>query len=507
VLPLFLGILALGVLALLASVGLVLAFRFERFVGLRYLSHGRRTSAARIGLLAAGAATAVGLGLMLAGRGQARGLETAGVIIALNAGLVLVFFALLSVFSVFTTVATMGVVMGVASLVVVLAVTSGFEREFQDKVLAVNAHLLVMGYGEPSLEQREQEADEYMRKLRDLPGLRSMSKFSLSAGEVMIGKVGANLKGVDITNGAEELRRALVADPVTGKASRVEALAEPAHCAPPGAAASAPADGEWIGRIILGTELARRLHAKIGECISVLVPFSGDDANAQPVSYHLEVVGLFRMGFYEYDTRLAYVSLADARRLGGARPTLFGVELRFHDPQRARNVEPEVVQRLGPNEPHIVDWETLNHNLFMALQMQKLSIGIFLAIIIIVAAFNIFASLTMIVLSKVREIAILSAMGARGGSLLRMFFASGSLVGFVGNGIGIGFGLAVCGLARLYGYPLDPKVYIIGSLPVEISAAELLFVAGSTQVICLLATIYPAWRAARLRVVEGLRHV
>jgi lipoprotein-releasing system permease protein len=501
VLPLFVGILALGVLALLASVGLVLAFRFERFVGLRYLSHGRRTSAARVGLVLCSGATAFGLALMLVGRGHdARGLETAGVIVALLAGLVLLFFALLSVFSAFTTVATMGVVMGVASLVVVLAVTSGFEREFQDKVLAVNAHLLVMSYGEPSLEQREREADEYMRKLRDLPGLRSMSKFSLSAGEVMIGKVGANLKGVDITQGAEDLRRVLVE-------GKVEALAQPAHCAPAGIAASAPADGEWIGRIILGTELARRLHAKIGDCISVLVPFSGDEATAQPVSYHLEVVGLFRMGFYEYDTRLAYVSLEDARRLGGARPTLFGVELRFHDPQRARNVEAEVVQRLGPNEPHIVDWESLNHNLFMALQMQKLSIGIFLAIIIVVAAFNIFASLTMIVLSKVREIAILSAMGARGRSLLRMFFASGSLVGFVGNGIGIGFGLAVCGLARLYGYPLDPKVYIIGHLPVEISPTELLFVAGSTQVICLLATIYPAWRAARLRVVEGLRHV
>jgi lipoprotein-releasing system permease protein len=495
VLPLFLGVLALGVLALLASVALVLAFRFERFVGLRYLSRGRPASRARIGLVVTGVLTALGLALMLAGRGHARGLETAGVILALHAGLALVFFIFLSVFSVFTTVATMGVVMGVASLVVVLAVTSGFEREFQDKVLAVNAHMLVMGYGEPSLEEREREADEYMAKLRTLPGLASMAKFSLSAGEVMIGKVGANLKGVDLKAGAQELRDKMVE-------GSVDALAAPARCAAP-----RPADAEWIGRIILGTELAHRLRAKVGDCISVLVPFAGEDATAQPASYRLQVMGLFRMGFYEYDTRLAYVSLADARKLGGARPTLFGVELRFKDPQRARTVEPEVVQRLGPHEPRIVDWETLNHNLFMALQMQKLSIGIFLAIIIIVAAFNIFASLTMIVMSKVREIAILSAMGARGGSLLRMFFASGSLVGFVGNGVGIAFGVAVCGLARLYGYPLDPKVYIIGSLPVEISPAEMLFVAGTTQVICLLATIYPAWRASRQRVVEGLRHV
>ena len=110
-------------------------------------------------------------------------------------------FALLRVFSVFTTVSTMGVVLGVASLVVVLAVTSGFEREFEDKVLAVNAHLLVMSYGEPSLDEREKAAEGYMKKLHGLPGLRKMAKFSLSAGEVMIGKVGANLKGIDLDPG------------------------------------------------------------------------------------------------------------------------------------------------------------------------------------------------------------------------------------------------------------------------------------------------------------------
>jgi lipoprotein-releasing system permease protein len=500
VLPLFLAVLALGVLALLASVGLVLAFRFERFVGLRYLSRGRSAATKRAGLLVTGAMTALGLALLLAGRGHARGLETAGVIITVFAALALVFFALLSVFSAFTTVATMGVVIGVLSLVVVLAVTSGFEREFQDKVLAVNAHLLVMSYGEPSLEEREREADEYMAKLRTLPGLASMAKFSMSAGEVMIGKVGANLKGVDMEHGAQELRQALVA-------GSVEALARPATCTPGSSAAGAPAPGEWMGRIILGTELAHRLRAKVGDCVSVLVPFAGEDATAQPISYHLAVVGLFRMGFYEYDTRLAYVSLADARRLGGARPTLFGVELRFTDPHRARSAEAEVEQRLGPHEPRIVDWETLNHNLFMALQMQKLIIGIVLVFIILVAAFNILASLNMIVISKVREIAIMSAMGARAGSLLRMFFVSGSLVGFVGNGVGIAFGLAVCTLARVYGYPLDPKVYIIGALPVEIAWSEVLFVAGTTQLICLLATIYPAWRASKQRVVDGLRHV
>ena len=374
--------------------------------------------------------------------------------LTLLGGLGLLLFALLRVFSVFTTVSTMGLVLGVASLVVVLAVTSGFEREFEDKVLAVNAHMLVMSYGEPGLEERERVADEYMKKLKDLPGLRQMAKFSLSAGEVMIGKVGANLKGIDVTAGSEELRRALL------DGGNVEDLAT----GPP-AARSVPAgpggEGQGIRRPGWGgsssaSSWRAALRAKVGDCVSVLVPFAGEDPNAEPGSYLFQVVGLFRLGFHEYDTRLAYTGLEDARHIAGARLTLFGVELRFHKARRALEVEPEVVARLG-YEPRIIDWETLNHNLFRALLMQKLIIALFLMIIIIVAAFNIIASLTMIVLSKVREIAILSAMGARKAGLLRLFLVAGSLVGFVGVGLGLVYGLAVCGLASPLRLPAGPQ--------------------------------------------------
>ena len=161
---------------------------------------------------------------------------------------------------------------------------------------------------------------------------------------------------------------------------------------------------------------------------------------------------------------------------------------------------------MGP-ESRILDWKTLNHNLFMALTMQKVMIALVLAIIIVVAAVNIVSSLTLIVLSKFREIAILSSMGARAGSLLRIFMVAGSFVGFAGTSLGIFFGLTVCGLARLYGYPLDPKVYLIAQLPMEVSIKEILFVAATTQLICVLVTLYPALRAARLRVVDGLRYL
>ena len=493
-----LGPIGVGLAILAAIIFLFFAYRFERFVAVRYLQRTAPSRAIRVGLSMTVAGVAAGLVVLAASHGHSRGLETAGVVLTLVAALAMLLFVLLRVFSVFTTVSTMGVVLGVASLVVVLAVTSGFEHEFQDKVLAVNAHLIVTSYGlERDMAEAERDAEVIKKSLAGLPGLKRMSTFSFTAGEVMIGKVGANLKGVDLSDGAPELRRIMVAGSVAD-------LGRPAHCAEAQPAAE-PTDAEPVGRIILGSELARRLHSRVGDCLQVLVPFSGGIDSA-PSAYTFRVVGISSLGFHEYDARLAYINLEDARRMGNARQSIFGVELRFADPMQAVRIEPEVERRLGP-AARVIDWKTLNRNLFAALSMQKLVIAVLLFFIIVVAAFNIIASLMLIVLSKVREIAILASMGARAATLLRVFLAAGTFVGFAGTGLGILYGLAICGLAALYGYPLDPKVYLIARLPVQISVREILLVAAATQLICFVATLYPAVRAARLRVVDGLRYL
>jgi len=492
----FAAILFAGLLAVMASLLLLVGFRFERFVGIRYLRREVISRAVRIGPAVALAFTLIDLLVMLTVHGRHRTAETVAVIVALAALLVTILFLLLRFLSVFTTVSTVGVMLGVASLVVVLSVTSGFEREFREKVLAVNAHLIVTSYGlERDVKEAEAEAVKVTTRLSDLPGLASMSRFSFTAGEVMIGKVGANLKGVVPTDGLPELRRALIA-------GSVDDLGKPAHCLGPAAEAASP---EMVGRLILGEDLARRERAKVGDCVQVLVPFSGGFDSA-PSAYPFRVVGIFSFGFQEYDARLAFIPLEDAERLGNARQSIFGVELRFSDPMQALAVEDQVEARLGP-DMRILDWKTLNKNLFTALAMQKLIISMLLVLIIVVAAFNILASLTLVVLSKVREVSILAAMGARAGARLRLFLVSGSLVGFVGTGLGLCYGLAMCGLAALYGYPLDPKVYLIARLPVEVSAREILLVAGATQIICLFVTLYPARRASRQQVVDGLKYV
>jgi len=479
----------------------LLKLGLERLVGFRYLHRRRRDRGAIIGL-AAGLALMVASGVLFAvghhlnARGSqiaglARGLQTAGVSGVLTGAQVAMWSFLLRVFSVFTTVSTVGVVYGVASLVVVFGVTSGFEREFQDKVLALNAHLIVQAYGDADFE----EMNDIQKRLKDMPGVVRMAPFLFSAGEVMIGRVGANLKGIDLQTGADDLRHSL-------QQGAVEDLAKPASCVLPGTTpAKTTAD---VGRIAIGAELARKLRVGMGDCIPIMVPFSSGAAD-MPASYLFKVTGIFRMGFNEYDTRLAYVSISDAQRLANVRRLVSGVELRFSDPMMALTASHEVQKRLG-SPHHLVDWKELNGNLFRALLIQKVFIALILVMIVVVAAFNIVASLTMIVLSKVREIAILQSMGAPDSMVARIFLIGGTTVGMVGTALGIGYGLLFCLLARLYGYALDPHVYLIGELPVQIRPEEIIGVATATILISYLATLYPARRASRLNPVEGLRY-
>jgi lipoprotein-releasing system permease protein len=328
-----------------------------------------------------------------------------------------------------------------------------------------------------------------------MPGVVRMAPFLFSAGEVMIGRVGANLKGIDLKQGADELRQSLVQ-------GAVEDLEQPAACALPGT--NPPRAATDVGRIAIGAELARKLRVSLGDCIPIMVPFSTGATDA-PVSYQFKVTGIFRMGFNEYDTRLAYVSIADAQRLANVRRLVSGVELRFADPMMALTASKDVQARLG-SPHHLVDWKELNGNLFRALLIQKVFIALILLIIVVVAAFNIVSSLTMIVLSKVREVAILKSMGASSSMVARIFLIGGTTVGLIGTGLGIGYGLLVCLLARFYGYPLDPKVYLIGELPVQIRPEEIVGVAAATILISWLATLYPSLRASRLGAVEGLRY-
>jgi lipoprotein-releasing system permease protein len=201
-----------------------------------------------------------------------------------------------------------------------------------------------------------------------------------------------------------------------------------------------------------------------------------------------------------------YTALEDTQELVGRGDQVMGVELKVKDVDRASKIAANLEHALGGPPYQVQDWYELNHNLFTALNLQKLALVIILTLIIVVAAVNMVSALTMMVTDKTREIAILKSMGGTSSSVARIFQLVGLAIGGVGTLTGVTIGLATCFVVSSYGYHLDPKVYLIDRLPIEVRGLEVVLVAAITMVISVLATVVPASSAASLRPVEGLRY-
>jgi lipoprotein-releasing system permease protein len=200
------------------------------------------------------------------------------------------------------------------------------------------------------------------------------------------------------------------------------------------------------------------------------------------------------------------VNVKDAQTFYEQGDVVTGVELKLDDIDRAVDVKEELYKDLGGPPYRVIDWEELNHNLFTALKTQKAAITILLTVIVIVAAFNIIAAMTMLVIGKTKEIAILKSMGMRSTGVARLFQVAGLTIGAIGIVLGIAVGMVTIVILRRYNYQLDPHVYLIDQLPVKVNVDEVIMTACITLSICFLATLYPALKAARLRPVDGLRY-
>jgi lipoprotein-releasing system permease protein len=418
--------------------------------------------------------------------------SSVGVTLLVSGMLAAAVFGLLSTFSVFTSVSVFGVALGVAALVVVLSVTTGFQHQFRDKVLGVNAHVIVRksSGGMPDYKdvmQRAQAID---------PDVVAVQPFLFH--EVLVtmgrgGSAGVAIKGVDPArvNQVLDLGKHIIE-------GNLESLAAPAQ---PGG----------LPPMLIGKELATKLGAKLGETITVVIPFSNIDPKtgrsiaSQPRLRKFRITGIFYCGFDEYDRRLVYASLTDTQELVGSGDYVLGVELKVKNVDRADEIAAELQDELGMAY-EVVDWYELNKNLFTALALQRLALVIILTLIILVAAVNMVSALTMMVTDKTREIAILKSMGARTGGIAGVFQVVGLAIGGVGIAIGLVIGLVTCHVMTNYGYRLDPRVYLIDRLPIEIRPFEVVVVVCITLVICLIATLVPARTAAALRPVDGLRY-
>jgi lipoprotein-releasing system permease protein len=521
--------------------------------------------------------------------------------------------------SVGTLFAILGVALGVAALATVISVTGGFRAEFREKVLGVNAHVLVLKYSSDFREYRK-----VMEQVRSLPGVVGVAPFVINPMMVTHGNrtaTGVLLKGVDparvdsvldlprhiVKGNMKGLRlgdakppdrrrqsslpfepqprsassssapvplgpapsaapTASAAPAPRGLLSELELMVRDAKTAPaggpsPGAGGTSDekaavdegdeeafvvAPGAPVGRIepdggfavplpdddvlpeeldpdpcrsaeavrklpgiVVGATLARNLGAELGSCIQVTSPTIGfvyaRGAMHAPVAKQFRVIAVFDAGFDQYDSKLVYTDLYEAQAFYDSGDSVTGVEMKVNDIDRARAIKGMVREKLANGVYHTLDWEELNHGLFTALRIQQILMSLVLALIIVVAAFTVIATLIMVVLDKKREIAVLKAMGARDGALLRVFLYQGGIIGVVGTLVGLGLGYLVCQLLVVYGLPLDPKVYFISRLPVVMRASDFALVGAFAVLVCLVATLRPAQYAARLRPAEAFR--
>jgi lipoprotein-releasing system permease protein len=264
--------------------------------------------------------------------------------------------------------------------------------------------------------------------------------------------------------------------------------------------------------ILLGRTLATELGVGVGARVRIVSPLAGFDRSitggamsVTPRSRELRVIGIFEAGFQEYDTQLVVTDLYEAQQFFDHGDAVDGVEIRLHNPDDAPEVARRLERELGGGAYHTMDWQELNHNLFTALEIQKVMLSLVIASIVFVAAFVVIATLIMIVLERKREIAILKAMGAHDAHVLLVFLAQGAFIGLVGTVIGVIVGGGVCLYLEHIRFPLDPHVYLIDHLPVRLSGSEMGWTVLIAMIICVLATLVPSWWAARMVPAEGVR--
>lgn len=410
--------------------------------------------------------------------------------------------------SVITGVSIMGVTIGVTALIMVLAVMQGFEVDLRDKILGSNAHLVVLNQ-DGEFEQYQVVADT----VQAVPGVVAAAPFVYY--EVMIRSQwsagGAVLKGIDPTRsgGVTDVVHNLDRGPDGPLQTEQERLALLASLSsPPPAQAQDVDDTEVLPGIIIGREMAEHLAVTVGDKVHVINPIGGGSGPMgvpTPTVRPFRVAGIFYSGMYEYDTKWTYVAIGDAQSFLKMGDAATGIEARVADLDRVEPVADLVSQAL-PYPYYTRHWKNLNRNLFSALKLEKIVMGLILSLIVAVASLNIVGTLILIVVTRAREISILRAMGASKATVRLIFMLQGLIIGLVGTTVGTALGLLGCEGLRLIEFPLDTDVYYLDTLPVVVEPHNVVIVALSAVLICFLATLYPASVAAGIDPVEGLRY-
>jgi len=387
------------------------------------------------------------------------------------------FISLISVISI------LGVAVGVMALIVVLSVYTGFTEGLRDQIIGINSHILVQRYGF-NIDDPQTVADE----IATVPGVEATTPYIFSQVLISSGSnsTGIVLRGIDpetagnVINIGREMKSGTLAD-----LERDNAL--------PG--------------IIIGKEMARQLGVTKGSKVRVISPNGPlSPVGVLPKIRTCLVVGVFATGMFEYDSTLGFINLVTARSLSGDEEGVHGIEVRVKDVDQADRVAEGIRRKLKAGFS-VRDWMQLNQNLFAALKLEKAGIFIALDLIILVAALNIISALVMVVMEKTRDIAILKSMGAATGSIMRIFFYQGAVIGLTGTVLGVTGGLGLCWILKRYKFiELPSNVYPMSTMPIKVVPMDVSLIAISAILITLAATLYPSWKASRVQPAEALTY-
>jgi len=384
----------------------------------------------------------------------------------------------------------LGIGLGVATLIIVMAVMNGFRAELLGRILGLNGHMTIYGQSGQGLTGYDRIAGD----LRQVNGV-------IEAAPLVEGQVMATANGV--ASGAlvrglkpEDLkgRRLIASNVVRGSLNDFQ--------------------GEDVA--VIGIRMAQKFGLGVGDSVTLISPQGNNTAfGTVPRLRAYKVAAVFDVGMFEYDSSYVYLPLEAAQIFFRFAPEqVSGVEVMVRDPDRVWEIRRAVNQIVGP-QVRVFDWQQANSSFFAAVQVERNVMFLILTLIILVAAFNIISSMIMLVKDKSRDIAIMRTMGATRGTVMRIFFLAGASIGVIGTILGFTLGIAFTSnietirqwLQALTGTPLfSPEVYFLSRLPAKVDAMEVVQVVAMAFALSFLATIYPAWRAARLDPVEALRY-
>lgn len=384
-----------------------------------------------------------------------------------------------------TGISIAGVAVGVAVLLTVLAVMNGFEGEVQTRIAGTDAHVVLLGSTTDGISEGPALAQRIARE----PGVLGASPFTYAKAMVFYDgrSEGLVVKGVDLAHEREVTTVSRSIMPKLDSIPDVSSEGEPG--------------------IVLGSELAARLVARVGDRV-LLATLQGDANSAfgyAPKLRPFRVVGLFTSGLYTYDSSFGFTSVGASQRFFDLQDRVTGIEVKVEDMFAAPTMATRLLQVADRPGLRSNNWIDLNHNLFTWMKLEKTMMFVILALIVLVAAFNIASTLFMVVLEKRRDIGVLRTLGASPGQVLAVFLGEGLLIGFLGTMLGTGLGALLITVIGRFPIHLPGDVYFIETLPVRPESGDFAAVILAALVLCLAAAWYPAWRASKLDPIEAIR--